>query len=103
MKATHLIQTEALPISNRMEWKEISSLLSKTLFRVSKRIRSRSLVAGALSKVFNIPIPDSSVRIKDGVVYLDAHPAVKSQLLIKKRHIMELLREQVGIDINDIK
>ena len=87
-----------------MDWKDIRSLLSNPTRLLVARVQLKTKVIDIISGVINTPIPADVVTIKNGTVFLDCHPVVKSEIVLKKARIMELLRiEGLGGQISDIR
>ena len=50
----------------------------------------------SVQKVFGITLTTSDVVIKDGVVRLSAHPALKSELFLKKTLLLQEISKILG-------
>ena len=87
-----------------MEWKDVRSLLSKTQNILQGTLFLRNTIAHTLSEVLGVAVPGHEIKIKNKVVTLRSHPALKNEVVLKKTQILTLLQARgVGNQIVDIR
>ena len=87
-----------------MEWKDLKSLLSKTQSALQAEMLLRETVAGTVSEVLGVSVSQRDLKIKNKVVTLNSHPALKNEVLFRKTEILNLLNERgVGGQVIDVR
>lgn len=85
-----------------MAWKDLQSLLGSARRRLGAAHTSWSTIAALLRATAGVAVDKKEMRIKDGVLFLNTHPAVKSEVLLRKQDILRMFRE-CGVGVTDIK
>jgi len=81
-----------------MDWKDISTLLSRTAAFFDAHTQTRKVVADTLSQILNTPVSAGSLSVKGRIVNLKAHPLIKNELLLKQEVVLKSLKEK-GVDV----
>ena len=85
-----------------MEWKDLKSLLGPIGRRLGSDHTSWSTIAALLHSTAGVVVDKKAMRIRNGVLFLDTHPAVKSEILLRKQELLARFRE-CGVGAADIK
>ncbi|MES2087941.1 MAG: hypothetical protein V4467_03020 [Patescibacteria group bacterium] len=59
-------------------------------------ILTKRLFAEQVEKVLNIKLNKDDVSLRDGVIYVKAHPVLKSELYMKKQLVIDELSKVLG-------
>ncbi|OHA26176.1 MAG: hypothetical protein A3C06_03565 [Candidatus Taylorbacteria bacterium RIFCSPHIGHO2_02_FULL_46_13] len=87
-----------------MDWKELRLLLARPTGFLQTRIQLKKDVSDILSEVLGVSFPEESITIKNGVAFLACHPVLRSEVLIKKPRIFELLKGRgISDRVSDIR
>lgn len=74
--------------------KNIGDFLSK--FKIIRNPKqNREVITHIIKEVTSIELDDSCVQIKNKIVFIHAHPAIKSAIFIKKDKIISLIKEKL--------
>lgn len=82
--------------------KEVSVFLEKfkNLLLTNKEIKDS--VREVFFVVLKTEISYEQIKYKDGVIFIETTPVLKSEILIKKQEILDLINEKVRIKIKNI-
>ena len=87
-----------------MQWKDVKTLLAKTSGFLQAEILLRKTVADVVSEALGVSVAERDLKIKDRIVTLRSHPALKNEVLFKKVEILNLLKARgVGAQVADIR
>ncbi|MEJ0001720.1 MAG: hypothetical protein WDN09_00830 [bacterium] len=75
---------------------EIKDLLARFSNVLLKEELKQEAVREVISKVIRFDIPSEGISLKNGTVYLDIKPIYKSEILLKRDRIDELLRQALN-------
>ncbi|MBU6430856.1 MAG: hypothetical protein KGJ58_01050 [Patescibacteria group bacterium] len=79
----------------------VSIYLDKFKTISSKKDFFKESVAISLKKNLEIDIDKKNIEIRNSILYLKINPTVKNELFMKKKYIIDELKEK-NISINDI-
>ena len=79
--------------------KLIDALLEKYKTLKPPNDTVRREICSVLEKRYNISVAYEKIKIKNGVVYIDAHPSIKNTLFINKQSILHSLNRTELVDI----
>ncbi len=85
------------------EWKDMKSLLSRVALALGVRTALVDVVRSAIESCINVPIARESVRIKGKIAYIQAHPAVRNEIFLKKEKILLKINELEVGTLSDIR
>lgn len=81
------------------------SLFQSVLRSISEKIKEKSsfkeTVVIEISNVIKANIKTDQIKIKDGKIFINTHPTIKSVIFLKKEEILKKLKEK-GINIFSI-
>lgn len=81
--------------------------IKKYLDKFSKDLSSiesnKQEVLRVIEKSIGVEVPSDSIEIKDYTVIVSASPAVKNKIFIYKSKILEEIKNNLGLQIVDIK
>ncbi len=81
----------------------IASFLEKFKTLGGEGIASRRLISRVLATE-GIVLEEKEIKIRDGIAYVHAHPALKNQIYLKKTLILNFLNADVsGRNIKDLR
>ncbi len=83
--------------------KEISSFFDKFKSVALKEIHKREAICGAIEKITRQKIDIKDLQIRDGVVTIKGNQALKSEIFLKKKTILELISKMTNVKIVDLK
>lgn len=64
----------------------------------------KDLFIKTVGKILNAELSSEDIKIKDGVIYVSAHPALKSELFLKRQILLSELVKSLGpIKIRNIR
>ncbi len=86
-----------------MEWKDIQSLLSKISGKLQSYTLLQQAVSRAITQSLSITLPEDSVRVRGRTAFVDAHPAVKNEILLKKKEILASIQKEFGERVTDVR
>ncbi len=73
------------------------SLFQKILADITKKINSnkeyKEDIAQKLSTITGIPIKDTQIEVKNGVLFISVSPTIKSVIRLKQQDILRLVKE----------
>ncbi len=79
----------------------LSSLLEKFKHLKNPKEERERLVA-TLRESVGFEIPFDAVDLRKGVIYLSVSPYIKTEVFIKKEHVLSVLKSK-GFEIEDIR
>lgn len=82
---------------------DISSFLEKFKLLLRSSSFEREMVSGALFDVLGVKIDTKNITLKNGFVYLQVPPVLKSEIVMRKIQILGKLGERGIKNIKDIK
>jgi len=81
------------------------SLFQSVLKSISEKIKEKSsfkeTVVIEINNVIKANIKTDQIKIKDGKIFINTHPTIKSVIFLKKEEILKKLKEK-GINIFSI-
>ena len=80
-----------------MDWKDMRPLLARLEKLFAVATVSRETVARVASEIVGVPIPLSAITVKKTSVSFAVHPAIKTELLLKKERLLLLLNKEIGL------
>ncbi len=78
-----------------------NSLLSKIEERLNGNQKTLDEVSSTISSIVKVSIPSNKLIIKNGTLFCNSSPTIKTELLIKKEKILNELKMK-GITIHTI-
>jgi hypothetical protein len=87
-----------------LDYNRITSFLDKFKIIISQKEEVKNIVLKTISETLSHQIQSSSVKIKDGYIYIQGYPILRSEILIHKEQILEKLKKLVpSTNFLDIK
>jgi len=75
---------------------QISFFLEKFKTLGMDSILTKKVFTDTVEKILNTKLPSDTIRIKDGTIFVKAHPSLKSELYIKREILLAELSKTLG-------
>ena len=75
---------------------QVSFFLEKFKTLGADSVSVKEAFIKSAQKIFNIKIELSDIQIKNGTIYIKAHPALKSEIFLKREALLRELTDILG-------
>jgi len=76
-----------------MDYNHITNFLDKFRKLIFQKEELNNLVVGVISKEINFQVENKKVKIKNGVIFVEGSPVLRSEIMIHKKQILDQLEK----------